>query len=86
MITSFLTNKGLLENAEIMLIYDKKIICNKHELAKVSTKHYLKIAEKSSGQKPTNTAKEYTVDNGKKVAELIFNSYRNLPSILKRKK
>ena len=30
----FLTNKGHLENAEIMLIQDKKIISNKNELVK----------------------------------------------------
>ena len=68
-----------------MLIQDKKIISNEHELAKVSTKHYVKIAEKSSGQTPANTAKKYTVDNGKKAVELICNSDRNQPSILKKK-
>ena len=34
-ITHFLTNKGHLENAETMLILDKKIISNEHELVKV---------------------------------------------------
>ena len=82
-IRPFLTNKWHLENAEIMFIQGKKIISNEHELVKAFSKHYINIIEKSGGQKPTNTAKNYTIDNDKQVVELTCNSYRNHPSILK---
>ena len=32
---------------------------------------------------PTKTAKKHTIDNNKQAVELIWNSYRNYPSILK---
>ena len=82
-IRPFLTNKWHLENAEIMFIQGKKIISNEHELVKAFSKHYINIIEKSGGQKPTNTAKNYTIDNDKQVVELTCNSYRSHPSILK---
>ena len=82
-IKPFLTNKGHLENAEIMLIQDKKIISNENELVKVFNKHYINIIEKSGGQKPTNIAKRHSIDNDRQAVELICNSYRNHPSILK---
>ena len=82
-IKPFLTNKGHLENAEIMLIQDKKIISNENELVKVFNKHYINIIEKSGGQKPTNIAKSHSIDSDKQAPELICNSYRNHPSILK---
>ena len=62
---------------------DKKIISNENELVKVFNKHYINIIEKSGGQKPTNIAKSYTTDNNKQAVELICNSYRNHPSIIK---
>ena len=82
-IRPFLTNKWHLENAEIMFIQGKKIISKEHELVKAFSKHYINIIEKSGGQKPTNTAKNYTIDNDKQVVELTCNSYRSHPSILK---
>ena len=82
-IKPFLTNKGHLENAEIMLIQDKKIISNENELVKVFNKHYINIIEKSGDQKPTNIDKSYSIDNDRQAVELICNSYRNHLSILK---
>ena len=64
-IRPLLTNKGHLENAEIMLIRDKKIISNENGLLKAFNKHYINIFEKSGGQKPTNTAKSYPIDTDK---------------------
>ena len=46
-------------------------------------KHYIKIIEKSGGEKPTNITEEYSFDNDKKAIEIICNSYKNHPSILK---
>ena len=66
-----------------MLIQDKRIISNENELVKVFNKHYINIIEKSGGQKPTNIAKSHSIDNDKQAVELICNSCRNHPSILK---
>ena len=66
-----------------MLIQDKKIISNENELVKVFNKHYINIIEKSGGQKPTSRAKSHTIVNDKQTVELICNSYKNHPSILK---
>ena len=82
-IRPFLTNKGHLENAEIMLIQDKKVISNKNKLVKDFSKHYINIVETSGGQKPTNTAQCHTIDNNKLTVKLIYNSCRNHPNILK---
>ena len=85
-IKPFLTNKEHLGHAEIMLIQDNKIISNENELVKVFNKHYINITEKSGGQKPTNIAKSHSIDNDRQAVELICNSYRNHPSILKIKR
>ena len=39
--------------------------------------------EKSGGQKRTNLAKRHSIDNDRQAVELICNSYRSHPSILK---
>ena len=79
----FLSNKGHLENVDIMLNHNNKIICNDHELVKIFNEHYINIIEKSGGEKPTNITEEYSFDNDKKAIEIICNSYKNHPSILK---
>ena len=67
-----------------MLNHNKKIICNDHELMiKVFNKHYINIIEKSGGEKRTNKIKEYSFDNDKQAIDIICNSYKNHPSILK---
>ena len=72
-IKPFITNKGHLENAEIMLIQGENIISTEHELVKVFNRHFINIIEKSGGQKPTNITKSYTVENDKQAVELICN-------------
>ena len=66
-----------------MLNHDDKIICNDHELVKVFNEHYINILEKSGGEKPTNITEEYSFENDKQAIEIICNSYKNHPSILK---
>ena len=61
-IKPFLIKKGHLENREIMLTQDKKIISRENELVKVFNKHYINIIQKSGGQKPTNIAKSHSID------------------------
>ena len=82
-IKPFLSNKGHLENVDIMLNHNNKIICNDHELVKIFNEHYINIIEKSCGKKPTNITEEYSFDNDKKAIEIICNSYKNHPRILK---
>ena len=81
-IRPFLTNKGHLENVEIMLIQDIKVISDEHELVKVFHKHYIKIIEKFGSQKATNSAKNHIIDNDKQAVEPTCNSYRNHPRML----
>ena len=81
-IKPFLSNKGHLENVDIMLSHNNKVISNDHELVKVFNEHYISIIEKSGGGKPINITKEYSFDNDKQAVD-ICNSYKNHPSILK---
>ena len=66
-----------------MLNHNNKIVCNDHELVKVFNEHYINIIEKSGGEKPTNITEEYSFENGKQAIEIICNSCKNHPSILK---
>ena len=78
-----LSNKGHLENVDIMLNHNNKIVCNDHELVKVFNEHYIDIIEKSGGEKPTSITEEYSFENVKEATEIICNSYINHPRILK---
>ena len=82
-IKPFLSNKGHLENVDIMLNRNNKIVCNDHELVKVFNEHYINIIEKSGGENPTDITEEYSSDNDKRAIEIICNSYKNYPSVLK---
>ena len=64
-IKPFLSNKGYLENIDIMLSHNNKIVCNDLELVKVCNEHFIDIIEKSGGEKPTNITEEYSFDNDK---------------------
>ena len=66
-----------------MLNHNNKIICNDHELVKVFNEHYINIIEKLGGEKPTNITEEYSFENDKQAIEIICNSYKDHPSILK---
>ena len=66
-----------------MLSHNIKIICNDYELVKVFNEHNINVIEKSDGEKPTNKTEQYSFDNNKQAIEIICNSYKNQPSILK---
>ena len=66
-----------------MLNHNNKIICNDHELVKVFNEHYINIIVKSGDEKLTNITEKYSFDNDKQAIEIICNSYKNHPSILK---
>ena len=58
-----------------MLNHNNKITSNDHEIVKVFNEHYINIIEKSGLEKPTNTTKEYSLDNDKQTADIICNTY-----------
>ena len=49
----FLTNKGCLENNDIILLDGEEMITNDRILAKRLNEHYIDIVERSSGFKPS---------------------------------
>ena len=51
-IKPFLTNKGCLENSDIMLINDDEMVTDDKTLAKILNEHYINTVERSSGLKP----------------------------------
>ena len=51
-IRHFLTNKGCLENSDIILINDDEMVTDDKTLAKTFNEHYVNTAERSSGSKP----------------------------------
>ena len=77
LIKPFLTNKGFLENAEIMLNEKEK----KKELVRIFNNHSINIVERSCGTNPTNIAKEQEIEDNKKAVEVICKSFANLQSI-----
>ena len=50
-IKPFLTNKGCLENSDIMLINDDEMVTDDKTLAKTFNEHYINIVQRSSGLK-----------------------------------
>ena len=48
----FFTNKGCLDNCDIMLSGDNEVITDETRLAKLFNEHYINIIERSSGLKP----------------------------------
>ena len=82
-IKCFLSNESHLENVDIMLNHNNKIICNDHELVKVFNEHYINTIEKSGGEEPTNITKEYSFHNDKQTGDIICNFYKKQPSILR---
>ena len=51
-IIPFLTNKGCLENSNIMLITDDEMVANDKTLAKTFIEYYINIVKRPSGSKP----------------------------------
>ena len=81
LIKPYLTNKGFLENIEIMLTENNKIVTEEKEPVRIFNYHYINIVESSCGTKPTNVAKEQEIEDNKKAAEVICKSFANHESI-----
>ena len=80
-IKPFLTNKGCLENSDIMLIND--MINDDKTLAKTFNKNYSNTVERSSGLKPEKMEFENSLNNNRNILHSITDHYKNYPSILK---
>ena len=77
----FLTNKGCLENNDIILLDGEEIITNYRILAKRFNEHYINIVDRSSGFKPSKmsfSAESRTHNFLKSIA----NQYKDHPSIV----
>ena len=82
-IRPFLTNKGCLENIDIMLINDDEMVTDDKTLAKTFNEHYINTAELSSGLKPEKMEFENLPNTSRNILHSIIDRYKNHPSILK---
>ena len=82
-IRPFLTNKGCLENSDIMLINDDEMVTDDKTLAKTFNEHYINIVERSSGLKPEKKKFDNSLNTSRNILHSIIDRYKNHPSILK---
>ena len=82
-IKPFLTNKGCLENSDIMLINDDEMVTDDKTLAKTFNEHYINIVERSSGLKPEKMEFYNPLHTSRNILHSIIDRYKNHPSILK---
>ena len=66
LIKPFLTNKGFLENAEIMLAEKDNLVTEEKELVRIFNDHYINFVERSSGTKLTMLQKNRKLRTTKK--------------------
>ena len=77
----FLTNKGCLDNNDIILLDGEKMITNDSILAKLFNEHYINIVERSSGCKPSKMS--LSVESRTyRFLKSIANQYKDHPSIV----
>ena len=81
-IKAFLTDKGFLENKNITLIEENKIITSEKDLVTNFNEPYINIDIKSSGIKPKDISQRDKNQNIQKIIREIVKSYKNYPSIL----
>ena len=81
-IKAFLRNKGCLENIDIMLRDDEKMIADEKKLVQLFKDHYINIAEWSCGFKPEKVESDIGSDNKNGVLSSILDKYKNHPSIV----
>ena len=77
----FLTNKGCLENNDIILLDGEEMITNDRILAKRFNEHYLNIVERSSGLKPSKMSFSVESKNNHFLRS-IANQCKDHPSIV----
>ena len=74
-IRPFLVSKGSLNDSEIMLKKEKKIITDTKEIVQVLNDHYINIVERSCGEKPTSVAKQSLLTDDIKIVDHIVRHY-----------
>ena len=79
----FLTNKGCLDNCDIMLRGDNKMITDDKCLAKLFNEYYINIVERSSGSKPEKIVCHNEDFDKRIVLHNIIKKYENHSSIIK---
>ena len=79
----FLTNKGCLDNCDIMFRGDSKTITDDKRLAKLFNGHYINIVERSSGSKPEKIVCHNEDFDKRIVLHNIIKKYENHSSIIK---
>ena len=77
---TFLTNKRCLDDCEVMLRDDNKIITDDKRLTKLFNEHYINIVERSSGLKPACRKEDF---DKRTVLHNIIKKYENHSSIIK---
>ena len=80
---SFLTNKDCLDNCEIMLKGNNKMITDDKRLAKLLNENYINIKERSSGLKPEKIVCHNEHFDKRIVLHSIIKKYENHSSIIK---
>ena len=82
MIRPFLTNKGCLENSDIMLINDDEMVTDDETLAKTFNEHYINTVERSSSLKSEKMEFESSLNTSTNILNSIIDRYKNHSSIL----
>ena len=82
-IKPILTNKGCLEESDIMLRDDEKMITDEKKLVQLFNDHYTNIVERSCGFKPEKVEFDIGSSNKSEVLSSVLEKYRNHPSIVK---
>ena len=79
-IHSFLTNKGLLENADIILAEkDKKR--GEKQLVRIFQDRYMYFVQRYYRTKPTKVVKGHRIESNKTAVEMFYKSFANHESI-----
>ena len=72
-IAPFLTNKGCLENSNIMLINDDDMVSNDKTLAKTFSEYYINIVKRPSGSKPKKKLEfDYSLNTSRNIVRSII--------------
>ena len=82
MIKPFLTNKGNVSNDYISIKDGDRFIDDEKELVELFNTHYINIVEKVSGIPPEDSLNSLESKNDRKAIEIIFEKFKNHPSIL----
>ena len=69
LIKLFLTERGFLENTEVKLAEEDKIVTEEKGLVRIFNGHYINIVEHPCGTKPTNFTKEWEIKDNKRAVE-----------------